>query len=125
MQEAYAQALLKLVERGETPHAAVQKLSENLAKHGRSALMPKIARTFERLAQRQIGKTVVRLFVANDGDARHAKHEAEHALGAAHEHMQVKTDSSLIGGWRVEAGEKLIDMSYKKQLLAIYNRATQ
>jgi F0F1-type ATP synthase delta subunit len=125
MQEPYAQALMKLVEKGETPHAAVQKLHENLVKSGRVALFPRIARAFERLAQKRIGKTAVKLFVAAESDARHAKHEAEHALGTAHEKMETHTDSSLIGGWRVEAGEIVVDMSYKKQLLAIFNRATQ
>jgi F0F1-type ATP synthase delta subunit len=125
MPEAYAHVLTRLIEKGEAPQAAVQKLHENLVKSGRVALFPKIGRAFKRLAQKRIGKTAVKLFIAGDSDARHAKHEAEHALGTAHEKMDTHTDSSLIGGWRVEAGEKLVDMSYKKQLLAIFNRATQ
>jgi F0F1-type ATP synthase delta subunit len=125
MPEVYAQVLVKMVDKGEAPYVAVHKLQENLAEHGRSALLPKIARAFERLMQKRAQKTDTRLFVARDDDARHAKNEAEHALGNAHEHMSVHTDASLIGGWRVEAGEKLVDMSYKKQLLSIFNRATQ
>ncbi len=37
----------------------------------------------------------------------------------------VQIDSDLIGGWRMESGEHLIDNSYKKHLLTIYNAATQ
>lgn len=125
MPEVYAQVLVKMIDKGVAPHAAVQKLHENLTEHGRGALFLKIARAFERLMQKRNQKTNVRLFVAKQDDARHAKSEAEHALGSVHEHMQVHTDSSLIGGWRVESGEKLVDMSYKKQLLSIFNRATQ
>lgn len=125
MPEVYAHVLVRMVDKGEAPHAAVQKLHENLTEHGRSALFPKIARAFERLMQKRHQKTDVRLFVADQDDARHAKNEAEHSLGTAHEQMHVHTDSSLIGGWRVEAGERLVDMSYKKQLLSIFNRATQ
>jgi F0F1-type ATP synthase delta subunit len=125
MPEAYAQVLNRLIEKGETPHVAVEKVHESLKTSGRMALFPKIARAFERLMHKKSGKTAVRLYVASEDDARHAKHEAEHALGATHEHMHVVADRTLIGGWRVEAGERLVDMSYKKQLLAIFNRATQ
>ena len=125
MPEVYAQVLVKMVDKGDAPHAAVHKLHENLAEHGRSALLPKIARAFERFMQQREKRTAVRLFVAHHNDARHAKNEAEHALGQAHVSLQVHTDTSLVGGWRVEAGEKLVDMSYKKQLLSIFNRATQ
>ncbi len=125
MPEAYAQVLNRLLEKGEAPHAAVQKVHESLKASGRTALFPKIARAFERLMHKKNSRTAVRLFVATEGDSRNAKHEAEHALGTTHEHMQVVSDQSLIGGWRVEAGEKLVDMSYKKALLSIFNRATQ
>lgn len=125
MPEVYAHVLVKMIGKGEAPHSVVQKLQENLTEHGRSALLPKIARAFERIMQKRGQRTDVRLFVAAHDDARHAKSEAEHALGTVHEHMHVHTDSSLIGGWRVEAGERLVDMSYKKQLLSIFNRATQ
>lgn len=125
MPEVYAHVLVRMVDKGDAPHTAVQKLQENLAEHGRSALLPKIAHAFERLMQKRRQKTDVRLFVAHHDDARHAKGEAEHALGSTHEHMHVHTDTSLVGGWRVEAGERLVDMTYKKQLLSIFNRATQ
>ena len=39
--------------------------------------------------------------------------------------MKVRVDDSLIGGWRLEGRERLIDASYKELLLSIYNRATQ
>jgi F0F1-type ATP synthase delta subunit len=36
----------------------------------------------------------------------------------------VHVDKSLIGGWRLEHQDMLVDTSYKQQLLDIFNRVT-
>ncbi len=38
-------------------------------------------------------------------------------------HIETRVDETLIGGWRLEGREHLIDASYKHYLLDMYNRA--
>ena len=117
MEKNYALALWKTVEAGMEPKKAVHALAESLAKSGRATLMPRVLRAFKRIAEREASQNRERIFVAQEKDAAHAKH----ASGAAHAHVEV--DETLIGGWRLEAGEKLVDASFKKYLLEMYNRA--
>lgn len=127
METAYAVALWKAIEGGMQPSKAVHALCESLKHHGRETLMPRIAKAFARVAKREIAKSGYVLSVAHRKDEVHARHAAKHALGAAgvsHPEFQLHTDDTLIGGWRLEGGDTLVDASFKKQLLTIYNRAT-
>lgn len=127
MEQAYAQALWKMVEEGVEPKEAVAKLREVLARHGRETLLPRIGRAFARIAARERAKSAVVLSVAREKDARNAKQEAAgvlRELAAGAEDVEIRVDDSLIGGWRLEGRERLVDASYKKSLLSIYNRAT-
>lgn len=128
MQDEYAQTLWQMVEKGMKPKEAVSKLRGVLAKHGREALLPRIARAFARIASREEAKKAVTVIVANEKQAARALRAAKDVLreiGAEAADVRVRIDDSLIGGWRLEGRERLYDASYKKQLLSIYNRATQ
>lgn len=127
MEQAYAQALWKLVEDGVTPHKAVQAIEASLKKAGRGALMSRIARSFERLAQREEGKQGVVLTVAREKDERQARAAAKKdlaALGVEDSGLKTQIDDSIIGGWRLEGRGMLVDNSYKSALKEIYNRVT-
>ena len=128
MEQAYAQALWQMIVGG-TPHdTAVRALRESLAAHGRVALLPRIGRAFARLAERESKKRDVFLTVAREEDVKHAEkeaHEAISALGVQKHDLKTRVDDTLIGGWRLEGRETLVDASYKKQLLDIYGRVTQ
>jgi len=117
LETSYAQALWKMAEKGTDPKKAVSSLSESLKKNGRAELMPRILRAFKRLAQLEEKGKRARIWVARDKDA----HSAMKASGAGE--ADVCVDESLIGGWRLEKGETLIDASFKKMLLDMYNRA--
>lgn len=117
MEKLYAQALWKSVENGRTPKEAVESLAKILKKQGRGDLMPKISKAFQRLAQAQ-AQNRVRIFVAKEKDAK----TAMKAAGVAE--ADVCIDESLIGGWRLEGGNEVVDRSYKKFLLDIYSTAT-
>ena len=123
MENAYAAALWKIVEKGTTPQAAVRALYEKLALEGRVSLLPRIARAFERLAARNRARTGVTLAVADLSQEGNISIAAA-ATGIDLTHALIKEDPTLIGGWRIEAPETLIDASYKKDLLAIYRSAT-
>ncbi len=128
MEQAYAQALWTIIEKGMKPEDAVRAMHDKLKGDGREALMPRIAKAFERLATAMSARDAVTLTVA---DATH-EHAALKSAGAAlskigveAKEVQLRTDATLIGGWRLEGKEALIDASYKKQLLEIYTSATQ
>jgi F0F1-type ATP synthase delta subunit len=127
MENAYAQALWHLIAKGMDPKKAVHALREILVARGREVLFPRIAKAFVRIAAREANRSDVTLHIAHAKDEWHAKSEAEGALKKMNldaEITNVKIDNNLIGGWRLESGEHLIDNSYKKHLLSIYNRAT-
>ncbi len=129
METAYAQALWKMIDGGMDHAKAVKSLHQILVAKGRSVLMPRIARAFERIAAREIARSGMTLTVAHAKDEQHAKTAAKKALSALHadmpKHLHLKVDDSLIGGWRLEGAGHLIDASYKKQLLSIYGAATK
>lgn len=127
METAYAQALWKMVDGGMTPAKAVRALQETLKIHGREALLPRIARAFARIAEREAKRSDVILTVAREKDERHAHREVKgvlSAMGIEIKDLKTQVDDTIIGGWRLEGREQLVDASYKNQLLELFNRAT-
>lgn len=127
MEESYAQALWQMVEKGVSPEKAVSSLKKVLEREGRAALLPKIGRSFARIAEKEQKKTGMTLYVGKEKDAKGAAQVAGsvmEALNVPTKEFDVKVDDSLIGGWRLEGSGILVDRSFKKQLLEMYNRAT-
>ncbi|HEY4521285.1 MAG TPA: F0F1 ATP synthase subunit delta [Candidatus Paceibacterota bacterium] len=128
MERQYAEALLAVIEKGMTPREAVIALKKTLENRGRLFLLPKIAKAFERLAAKEANKNTLTLTVARQKDARKALSEVQNVLA------EIKTgdvdlcetvDESLIGGWRLEGKGHLVDQSWKRALLSIYNLVTK
>lgn len=117
--ENYALALLRLVKAGDTAKEAVHRLNTLLTAQGREKSFPAIGRAFERIAAHESMKTRSTLFIARKKDEAIARKES----GAAH--AEIAIDESLIGGWRLEAGEMLEDASWKSSLLSIYQASTR
>lgn len=126
MEQAYAAALWKLVEGGMEHRKAVTALRETLKNQGRERLLPRIARAFQRIAVRDAKKNDLVLTVAAEKEGATAAREAAAILKEMGIEADLKThvDDSLIGGWRLEGRGVLVDQSYKKQLLDIYNAVT-
>lgn len=127
MEIAYAQALWNMVVGGMTPSKAVHALRETLKVHGREALLPRIASAFARIAEREAKRSDVVLTVAREKDERHAHGDIKELLvqlGVEARDLKTQVDDTLIGGWRLEGRELLVDASYKNQLLELFNRAT-
>lgn len=122
METSYAHALYQAIAGGTEHKKAVAHLAARLKREGRLALMPRIARAFARIAERESAKKRTRLSVAREKDA-HAAHQAASAHATV-EKSDVRIDETLIGGWRLEAGDTLVDASYKKHLLDIFNKVT-
>ena len=128
MEQAYAIALWTMIESGKQPHEAVALLKKSLEARGRSALLPKIAHAFARLAARESRKNTMTLTVARQRDAAKAVKEIEKVLTEANiteTDLEESVDENLIGGWRLEGRGVLVDQSWKKSLLSIYNAATK
>jgi F0F1-type ATP synthase delta subunit len=127
MEKAYAQALWKLVENGMAPGKAVRSIHAQLQSRGRTPLMPRIARAFKRLAERESRKNDMVLSVAREKDERRARSEAKAFLAGRGitADMNIRIDDSVIGGWRLEGRGLLVDNTYRNRLLTIYKRATR
>ena len=128
METAYAQALSKVIERGMEPGKAIAELKKSLEHNNRSSLLPKIARAFSRIAARQGRKNTMTLSIARKKDAAHALRAAQTILaeqGIGETDLCEIIDESLIGGWRLEGRGLLVDQSWKKSLLSMYNAVTQ
>jgi F0F1-type ATP synthase delta subunit len=116
MEKLYAQVLWRILDNGMDHAHAVSSLAKVLKRDGRMALMPKIAKAFRRIAQAQAAKSP-RIFVARSAEITHAQ------KASGHPNASVTVDETLIGGWRLESAESIIDRSFKKYLLDIYNAA--
>jgi F0F1-type ATP synthase delta subunit len=128
MEEAYAQALWTVIEKGMEPHDAVRALHAKLVSEGREALLPRIAHALSRIGAQMNSRDRVTLTVADKAhqDAAIKSAAASIAkLGVEERNVAVHIDSTLIGGWRLEGKQTLIDSSYKKHLLAIYTESTR
>ena len=117
MEKLYAQALWKSLENGRSPKEAVESLAKVLKGQGRSDLMGKIKTAFLRIAEAEKSNRV-RIYVAHEKDAAHA------LKASGVEEADICVDKTLIGGWRLEGGDEVVDRSFKKHLLDIYNSAT-
>jgi len=128
MEKLYAQALWQLVSNGMDAKDAVHAIHDRLTKEGRAILMPRVAHAFTRIAERESRKTDFTLTVARESDLAHAKKEMKLLtgdLGIDVDSLKTQVDDTLIGGWRLEGNERLVDTSYKKQLLDLYNSVTR
>ena len=127
MEQAYAEAFAELIKRGMLPSEVATNMRRVLEAEGRTGLLPKIARAYERIAAREEAGNTLHLSVAREKDGAHALHEAKKLLaeqGLGEFDLCQKTDDSLIGGWRLEGKGMLLDTSWKKSLLSMYNRST-
>lgn len=118
MEQAYAQALWDLIQKGEKPKEAVTKIQAVLEKRGRAALLPAVGRAFERLAKREAQKNRTVLVIARKSDEAKARRES----GAPD--AEITIDETLIGGWQLFDKGTLRDESWKSALVSIYNSAT-
>lgn len=122
MEQYYASALLSLLRKGMSPEMAVSSVKDALVSRGRGQLLPKVARAFRRLAEREGTKEKFTLTIARLEDREDALREAAQAL--AGKTPDIRIEPLLIGGWRLEGAGKRIDRSYKSGLLSLYDRVT-
>ena len=128
MEAVYAQALWNVIAKGKNPKAAITSVRKVLLARGRAELLPKVARAFRRIAEREIRKDQIILSVARNKDAKRIPRTFKvlfKRAGIDTKAIVTRIDDTLIGGWRLEGREQLIDASYKKYLLEMYNTITR
>ncbi len=123
MEQAYAQALKDIIDSGKSPKQAIALIKNSLEAHGRGGLLTRVGHAYARLMAREERKSGITLFIAQAGDEKKAQKEASAFISTGAD-VSIQIDDSLIGGWRLEGGGQVVDMSFKKQLLSLYNHAT-
>lgn len=114
--ETYARAMWFLLQEGAPPRKIVAKVRKALESRGGLSLWPRVARAFKVLAERAMRRHRAVIMVARKKDEKAARRES----GARS--AELVLDPSLIGGWRFEGREELVDATFKRHLLALYNR---
>ena len=128
MEQVYAQALWKIISQGESPKRAIDRLCELLEARARLELLPKIARAFKRIAERESRKDRIVLSVAHGKDEHWVPRKFKglfNQVGIDTKDIETRIDNSLVGGWRLEGREMLLDASYKRYLLEMYNNVVE
>ncbi len=103
----------------------VRGLIETLRSRGHLRLVPGILRLLE--ADRASEREETLLTLARTGDReRLAKDIAKAAteLGVSAEVAAVRTDETLVGGFTLSSGNRLLDRSYKRALVDLYRTLT-
>ncbi len=112
--EVYAKAMFALKESGKNVDDVVNGTVASLKSRGALKLLPKILSAYKSLTRKMSSKGAV-LTIARPGDESSALKES-----SAPEGVNIKIDSNLIGGYRLESDGKLVDNSFKSVLLQIY-----
>ncbi len=116
----YSAAILALHTK-EKEETLLLKLKDVLQKHGHERLYPKILADLKEKLERQEKSKSVTITLARTSDEKLLMSEIEKALtelGATD--YTTTIDPTITGGFIAQGGEKRIDASYKKSLLALY-----
>ena len=89
-----------------------------LKKRGQTKLLPSILRMLAPRLRRESAKEV--LFIAKDADEADAKKQS-----GASDRVNVVTDESVLTGFVYKTPTKLIDMSGRRALINLYQRAIE
>lgn len=123
----YAQALYNSLQ-GKSPESK-SALAANfiavLRTKGHMSLLPSILKDFERISAREEKYNATRITVADKAAAgRHGEAVAEYATQAGFDAKQaiIEEDPSLIGGFRAERRDMILDGSFKRMLTELYRK---
>ncbi len=127
MKNVYATALVENILAGVSPETALANLKMLLQSRGHSRLWSQILKTAKRELVNKLERTSPQVVVA-DADHKHldvAIKEALTLLGATDESYLVKIDKTLGGGFSLRVRGQLIDKSYKRTLINLYEKITK
>lgn len=123
LSHAYAKVIQNAEQKGEGD-SFLSKLISFMQSRGHMSLLGEIVRILER--EPAAAKASVTL--ARESDASKFKDTlAQHlqTLGVGKDEYTLTLDPKMVGGYRINAGGKLIDKSYRSALVSIYQKAVQ
>lgn len=122
----YAQAARELILAGKPADAVLRGLKQTLERHGHASILRPVLSAMLRDIERATTADVIEIRVAKEHDVKTYKSEieaAEKTLGG-NKATHIVIDESIVGGTIAKYKDKVIDASYKKQLLTIYRALT-
>ena len=124
--EYYAHALYDLSKDADA--AATEEYLSNmkalLKKRGHESLYPSIVRVFVSLSARETDVAASVSVAKKDDIARYKEEilETARAMGLSGVTLNQKVDETLVGGFRVESEDQVVDKSYKRSLIELYRQ---
>ncbi len=113
----YAQVILSLGE------SKLDQVIVHLKKKGLISLLPAILKEIERtLKKREKNERVVLTSAQPLSEAKLKEVKHQHPELFVHHSTVNSTESGLIGGYRIQCGHKVLDVSYKKALFDLYQK---
>ena len=123
--KAYAHALYDL-QKGVSlsSDAAVSKLIKVLKNKGHIKLLPSIVSEYENILNTGRDKNTMSISCARESDFQKYEDQIKEHLGYIKaEFTEELLDETLVGGYVLQRGETVVDGSYKKKLLLLYQSA--
>ena len=118
----YVEAILSLVEAGNDPMDVLQKVQIRLKKRGHEKLYPSILKILAQKIEGAQSKNKTLVKVASKKQLHILQAEIESTLSTFQSDTEydVIEDSTIIGGFLLSSQNKIIDKTYKTQLVNLY-----
>lgn len=127
MKKAYVSALIMSILAGEPVETVLANLRTVLTKRGHERLWSQILRAAERELAVKLARTTPQVTLATVNGADEAAIKAAlTTLGvAADAAYDTVVDETLVGGFTARVGGQVLDKSYKRVLLDLYQKITK
>jgi F0F1-type ATP synthase delta subunit len=126
MKKAYVTAFVESILAGTPVETALANLREVLKTRGHERLWSQILKVSARELEAKLARVTPQLSVAKAGSTSEADVKAALVtLGAARETAyDTSVDETLVGGFSLRVGGRLLDKSYKRALITLYEKIT-
>lgn len=118
----YSSAIFELLVKQGGDEAVFTSLQTLLKKKGHVKLYPHILKELLKKFEKNALQTSTKVFVGREKDIQNLESNILKAVAtlSPEKNFTTHVDTTLIGGFKVVGKDKIIDQSYKKQLLAVY-----
>lgn len=124
MKKAYVATIVSLILAGHPVGVVLPKLKVVMAKRGHEKLWSQVLRAARRELAVKLVRNTSTITVATAGALSAADVTAALESVGAKGESRVVTDPSIIGGYTVKYKDQLIDKSYKRSLINLYQKLT-
>ncbi len=125
MKDNYITAVLEKIKTGDSLDKIIKGLQSTLKERGHQRLYAPILRGVLKVLE-ATGTNKITVVVPNDNVYEKELAKIKEALAelAATGEPEVVIDPTIVGGWLVEANNKILDKSYKTKLVNLYRALT-